>query len=131
MVKMISISKHIVVALLICPVAVAAQARGGVAPRPDRSIPHSVSVSSADQADTGAATLAVGAESGQIASVSPASGKTRAQVQAELLQAGEAGLLPPRWVDYPPNADTRAVNRERFLRLEQVWRAEGIIPAAN
>jgi hypothetical protein len=61
----------------------------------------------------------------------PALGKTRAQVRAEVLQAGEEGMLPLRWVDYPPSAATRARNRENYLRLEQAWKAEGIIPATS
>ncbi|RKE36476.1 hypothetical protein B0G76_2668 [Paraburkholderia sp. BL23I1N1] len=37
----------------------------------------------------------------------------------------------PRWVDYPPSAATRTPNRENFLRMEQVWKAKGIIPATS
>ncbi|WP_120292704.1 DUF4148 domain-containing protein [Paraburkholderia sp. BL23I1N1] len=61
----------------------------------------------------------------------PGAGKTRAQVRAELLQAGEEGMRLPRWVDYPPSAATRTPNRENFLRMEQVWKAKGIIPATS
>jgi len=40
-------------------------------------------------------------------------------------------MLPLRWVDYPPGAATRARNREDYLLREQVWKAEGIIPATS
>jgi hypothetical protein len=129
--KMISMPNRVGFAILLFSVAVAAHARGGVVPRPDPSIPHSISVSSADPVDTGAATAGTHADALQVESATPASGKTRAQVQAELLQAGEAGLLPVNPYDYPPSAATRARNRAHFLQLEQVWRSEGIIPAVN
>ncbi|WP_421027066.1 DUF4148 domain-containing protein [Paraburkholderia sp. A1RO-5L] len=65
------------------------------------------------------------------ASVGPAPGKTRAQVRAELLQAGEEGMLLQRWGDYPPSAAARARNRGNYLLLEQVWKEEGITPATS
>ncbi|MCA8256885.1 DUF4148 domain-containing protein [Burkholderia sp. AU31624] len=100
-----------------------AQAQGGNHLRPDRSIPHSVSLSTAEQAD-GRDGVDTGKSGGfQTEGVGPASVKTRAQVQAEILQAGEAGLLPTPRFDYPPGAETRARNRVRFLRLEDAWQA--------
>lgn len=112
-------------AILLISVAVAAQAHAGDELPPEQSILHSVQVSSAGPDNPGVQTET--ARTG----VGPAQGKTRAQVRAELLQAGEEGMLPLRWVDYPPSAATRARNRENYLRLEQVWKAEGIIPATS
>ena len=118
-------------AALLTSVAVAAQAHGDGVRSPEQSIPHSVSVSSKGLGDPGAQTETARADLRPVASVSPAQGKTRAQVRAEVLQAGEEGMLPLRWVDYPPSAATRARNRENYLRLEQAWKAEGIIPATS
>jgi hypothetical protein len=110
---------------LLTSVTVAAQARdGGVRP-PEQSIPHSVSVSSAGPDDPSVENEMARVE------VRLAPGKTRAQVRAELLQAGEEGMFPLHWADYPPGAVTRARNRENYLRLEQAWKAEGIIPATS
>ncbi|TDN69480.1 DUF4148 domain-containing protein [Paraburkholderia sp. BL10I2N1] len=122
---------HAALAAVLATVAGFAQARGGSGHRPEHSIPHSVSVSRGVPEDPGAQTDPARADGSPAAGVSPALGKTRAQVRAELLQAGEQGLLPPRWVDYPPSAATRARNRENFLRLEQAWMAEGIITATS
>jgi hypothetical protein len=118
-------------AALLNSVTVVAQARDGDETPPEQSILRSVQVSSAGADDSGAQTETAHADVRPAASVGPALGKTRAQVQAELLQAGEEGMLPLRWVDYPPSAATRASNREDYLRLEQEWKAEGIIPATS
>ncbi|QBQ98821.1 DUF4148 domain-containing protein [Paraburkholderia pallida] len=126
-----AILRHAAFAAVLTTVTVSAQARGGGVRPTEPSIPHSVSVSSGVSDDPGAQADAARADARPAADVSAAPGKTRAQVRAELLQAGEQGLLPPRWIDYPPGAATRARNRENFLRLEQVWKAEGIIPATS
>ena len=110
-----AILNHAALAALLTSVAVAAQARGGGVRPPEQSIPHSVSVSSAGRDDPSAQTETARADVRPAAGVSPALGKTRAQVRAELLQAGEEGMLQG-WVDYPHSAATKARNRENFLR---------------
>jgi hypothetical protein len=122
---------HAALAAVLASVAVAAQARGGVARPPEQSIPHSLSVSSGGADAPSAEAEAAGEDGRPAVGIGPELGKTRAQVRAELLQAGEQGMLPPRWVDYPPSAATRERNRENFLRLEQVWKEEGIIPTTS
>ncbi|WP_147309922.1 DUF4148 domain-containing protein [Paraburkholderia sp. BL6669N2] len=131
MMNMISISKQVSMAVLLVSVAVVAHARGGGVSRPDRSIPHSVALSSENPAESDAATAKASVNMAQAASASPVSGKTRAQVQAEILQAGEAGMLASRGFDYPPNADTISRNRARYLRLEQAWKDDGVLPGAS
>ncbi|WP_321917670.1 MULTISPECIES: DUF4148 domain-containing protein [unclassified Paraburkholderia] len=126
-----AILNHAALAAVLTAVAISAQARGGGAPRPEQSISHSVSAARGVENDPSAQTEAARVAGQTGADVGPAPGKTRAQVRAELLQAGEEGMLPTRWVDYPPSAATRARNREDFLRVEQVWKAEGIIPATS
>ncbi|WP_052409808.1 DUF4148 domain-containing protein [Paraburkholderia oxyphila] len=126
-----AILRHTAFAAVLTTVAVSVQARGGGVRPAEQSVPHSASVSSGVSDDPGAQADAVRSDARPVADVSAAPDKTRAQVRAELLQAGEQGLLPPRWIDYPPSAATRARNRENFLRLEQVWKAEGIIPATS
>ncbi|QBR03943.1 DUF4148 domain-containing protein [Paraburkholderia pallida] len=118
-------------AVVLTSIAVSAHASGGGVCPPEQSTPHSMSVSNGAPDESSAQSDAACPAVRPVADVSPALGKTRAQVRAELLQAGEEGMLPPRWVDYPPSAATRARNRENFLRVEQVWKAEGIIPATR
>ncbi|MFX1766382.1 DUF4148 domain-containing protein [Paraburkholderia sp. A1RI-2L] len=108
-----------------------AHARGMSTPFPERGIRYSLPVSSGDHDDTSVDPKNGNASGSLAASVGQTSCKSRAQVQAEILEAGEEGMLPLRWVDYPPSATTRARTRERFLRLEEVWKKEGIIPATN
>ncbi|WP_087882072.1 DUF4148 domain-containing protein [Caballeronia mineralivorans] len=55
----------------------------------------------------------------------PATGKTRAQVYAELIQAEEAGLIPAGGHNYPPSAATIARNRIDFALAEQSWKKQG------
>ncbi|WP_175823256.1 DUF4148 domain-containing protein [Burkholderia sp. BCC0419] len=129
--NMISISKYISIAVLLASAAGVAQARGGGVSRPDRSIPHSLALSSENSAESDAVTATENVSKAQAASSGPVSGKTRAQVQAEILQAGEAGMLPSRGFDYPPNADTISRNRARYLRLEQAWKDDGVLPGAS
>jgi hypothetical protein len=54
----------------------------------------------------------------------PSVEKTRAQVQAELLQAEEAGAIPVRSPDYPPSARTIERNRVRFAIIERAWHGQ-------
>ncbi|HDR9482569.1 TPA: DUF4148 domain-containing protein [Burkholderia aenigmatica] len=118
---------HAALAAVLTTVAVTAQARGGGVLPPRQPISHSFSVASSVPEDSNAQTDAARPTGQPVADVSPAQGKTRAQVRAEIVRAGEDGMLPSRWVDYPPSAATRTRNRENFLRLEQAWKAEGII----
>ncbi|WP_322058518.1 DUF4148 domain-containing protein [Paraburkholderia sp. J63] len=126
-----AILNHAVLAAVLTTVAVSVQARGGGVRPPERSTPHSTFISNGAPDESSMQTDAARADARPGTAVNPALGKTRAQVRAELLQAGEEGMLPPRWVDYPPSAATRARNREDFLRVEQVWKAKGIIPATS
>ena len=126
-----AILNHAVLAAVLTTVAVSVQARGGGVRPPEQSTLHSMSVSNGAPDESSVQTDAARADGRSGTDVSPAAGKTRAQVRAELLQAGEEGMLPSRWVDYPPSAATRARNRENFLRMEQVWKAKGIIPATS
>ncbi|MCP3711815.1 DUF4148 domain-containing protein [Paraburkholderia sp. CNPSo 3274] len=118
-------------ATLLISVAVAAQAQAGDDLPPEQSTLHSVQVSSAGPVDPGAQIETARVDGRVAANVGPVPGKTRAQVRADLLQAGEEGMLPLRWVDYPPSAATRTRNRENYLLLEQVWKEEGTIPATS
>ena len=127
----VAILRHSTLIVVLTTVTVSAEAHGGGVRPSEQSIPHSVSVSSGVPEDLSAQTDAARPAGPPVADVGLARGKTRAQVRTERLQAGEEGMLPPRWVDYPPGAATRARNRENFLRVEQVWTAEGIIPATN
>ncbi len=71
------------------------------------------------------------ADATPIAGNSHASGKTRAEVRAELLQAEEAGVIPVHKNDYPPSAETIARNRVRFHQVEQAWQAHEPLTASN
>ncbi|TCG07216.1 hypothetical protein BZM27_20900 [Paraburkholderia steynii] len=126
-----AILSHTALVALLTAVAISAQASGGGVPRPEQSISHSVSAATGVEDDPSAQTEAARVDGQTGADVGPTPGKTRAQIRAEFLQAGEEGMLSPRWVDYPPSAATRARNREAFLRVEQVWKAKGIIPATS
>ncbi|WP_175828889.1 DUF4148 domain-containing protein [Burkholderia cepacia] len=129
--NMISIAKQISIMVLMVSVTFVAQARGGGVSRPDHSIPHSVALASESPVESNAVTAEASVNMVQAANVNPVSEKTRAQVQAEILQAGEAGMLPSRGFDYPPSADTISRNRVRYLRLEQAWKDDGVLPGAS
>ncbi|KLU20532.1 hypothetical protein EOS_41080 [Caballeronia mineralivorans PML1(12)] len=62
------------------------------------------------------------------AGLSTFSGKTRAQVREELVEAQRMGLVPSSKTDYPPSAATIARNQARFQQVEPFWRAHGDIP---
>jgi len=57
-------------------------------------------------------------------------GKTRAQVQGELLQAEAAGVIPTLNAEYPPTADTIARNRAHFQQTRQAWRTNDPVGVA-
>jgi Domain of unknown function (DUF4148) len=48
------------------------------------------------------------------ADVAAPTGKSRAQVMAELVQAQKAGLIPTTEADYPPSDNEIRLNRERY-----------------
>ncbi|WP_322055005.1 DUF4148 domain-containing protein [Paraburkholderia bannensis] len=126
-----AILSRVVLAAALTTIAFSAHARGGGVRPVALATPHSMSLSSGVSDDQNSKNDASRADARSASSVSPALGKTREQVRTELLEAGEQGMLPLRWVDYPPSSATRARNRENFLRLEQVWKAEGVIPATS
>nr|WP_272544876.1 DUF4148 domain-containing protein [Burkholderia cepacia]MDC6099558.1 DUF4148 domain-containing protein [Burkholderia cepacia] len=51
-------------------------------------------------------------------------GKTREQVQQELVQAYHDGLLPTSKHDYPPSEATIARNKELHQLIEPKWAAQ-------
>ncbi len=57
----------------------------------------------------------------------PATGKTRAQVYAELVQAEKAGLIPAGNTHYPADATTIARNRIDFALAEQSWNKQTVV----
>ncbi|WP_242665849.1 DUF4148 domain-containing protein [Paraburkholderia ginsengiterrae] len=129
--KAAAISSRSALAVVLTSIPVSAHASGGGIRPQEQSTPQFVSVSSGAPDESSAQTDAARADGRPGTEVSQALGKTRAQVRAELLQAGEEGMLPPRWVDYPRSASTRARNRENFIRVEQVWKAKAIIPPTS
>jgi hypothetical protein len=51
----------------------------------------------------------------------PMLGKTREQVQQELIEAERAGFVPSGKHDYPPSQQTINRNRARFSVVERYW----------
>jgi len=51
----------------------------------------------------------------------PTLGKTREQVQQELIEAERAGLVPSGKHDYPPSQQAINRNRARFSVVENYW----------
>lgn len=129
--KAAAISNLSALAVVLTSIAVSAHKGGGGIRPQEQSTPQFVSVSSGVPDESSAQTDAARADGRPGTEVSPALGKTRAQVRAELVQAGEEGMLPPRWVDYPPSAATSARNPENFIRVEQVGKAKAIIPPTS
>ncbi|WP_206997194.1 DUF4148 domain-containing protein [Trinickia mobilis] len=122
--KVTSLLNRSVFATLLLSASFAAFAGGGARgsdPRPDSSS----SLTHGQVSAVAAPTPALHTDATPIAGGSTDSGKTRAQVRAELLQAEEAGLIPANKNDYPPSAETIARNRVRFQQIEQAWRANG------
>lgn len=119
---------HSVLAIVLLSAAVTAFAGGG-GPIGPRDVPHA-------QVNTRAVPQAAAAGSSLAQAPSAAvniqdSGKTRAQVRAELLQAQRAGMVPMQKNDYPPSATTIARNRARFEQIEQAWRSSGQMTASD
>jgi hypothetical protein len=68
-------------------------------------------------AETGASPSSLNTVQAQL----PMLGKTREQVQQELVEAERAGLVPFRKNDYPPSQRTINLNRARFSVVEKYW----------
>lgn len=60
----------------------------------------------------------------QTDAAAPAPGLTRAEVVAQLKQAYLDGELPTSDGNYPPNAATRARNRELVQAVQPAWLAQ-------
>ena len=113
------------IATLLLSASLTAFAGGGGGSR-GPAYPHSSGPSNIGRISVNAApAVATQADVNSVADGSSATGKTRAQVKAELLQAEESGFLPIHKNDYPPSAETIARNRMHFQQIEQAWRSEG------
>ncbi|WP_233884871.1 DUF4148 domain-containing protein [Paraburkholderia flagellata] len=112
--------------------AITAIAGGGGGSR-GPAYPHSSGASKIGHISVNAApAVATQADVNSVADASSATGKTRAQVKAELLQAEESGFLPIYKNNYPPSSETIARNRMHFPPLEHAWRSEGkVVEAAR
>jgi hypothetical protein len=130
--------KHAVFATLLLSTTLTAFASGGGSAAP-RDYPFQNAHSSAGQltASTASATAilpasAMGstasAQEAPAASRNTSTGKSRAQVREELVEAQRMGLVPSGKTDYPPSADTIARNQARFQQVEPFWRAHGGLP---
>lgn len=139
--KRLTVFKHSVFATLLLSTALTAFASGGgsAAPR-DYPIQNTYSTAGQRSATTTpvAAVLPVGAtgstapsQETHAATRSTSSGKTRAQVREELVEAQRMGLVPSSKTDYPPSAATIARNQARFQQVEPLWRARADIPTSG
>ncbi|QCP53683.1 DUF4148 domain-containing protein [Trinickia violacea] len=127
--KLTTLLNRSVIATLLLSASLTAFAGGGSrAP----VYPYASSTSNIERVSANAApTVAFEADANAVAGGNAATGKTRAQVRAELLQAQEAGLVPIHTNDYPPSAETIARNRVRFHQVEQAWQARGQATVAD
>jgi hypothetical protein len=131
--------KHAVFATLLLSTTLTAFANGGGSAAP-RDYPFQNAHSSAGQRTastaSGAAVRPAGAtgstataQEAPAATHSTSTGKSRAQVREELVDAQRMGLVPSGKTDYPPSAETIARNQARFQRVEPFWRAHGGLPS--
>ena len=103
---------------------------GGGGPR-GPAYPYASGTSNVERVSANTApTVSFQADANAVAGGNAATGKTRAQVRAELLQAEEAGLVPANKIDYPPSAQTIARNRARFQQVEHAWKSDGQLNAS-
>lgn len=142
--KRLTLFKHSAFATLLMSAALTAFAGGGGSAAPkDNQFLSSYSASAQRSATTttvaavlpadGTASTASSAAALQetpAATRSTSSGKTRAQVREELVEAQRAGLVPSS-KDYPPGAATIARNQARFQQVEPFWRARGDLSASG
>jgi Domain of unknown function (DUF4148) len=118
-----------VIATLLLSASLTAFAGGG-GPR-GGAYPYSSGASNVERVSANTApTVAIQADANAVAGGNAATGKTRAQVRAELLQAEEAGVVPVDKIDYPPSAQTIARNRARFQQVEHAWKSDGQLSAS-
>jgi Domain of unknown function (DUF4148) len=119
----IALLNRTVLATLLVSVSVAAFAGGG-GPRGSGPYPYSGTAAMAS-GSTSTATTASAANTNvaQTATNDNWSGKTRAQVRAELIKAEQAGLVPHDDTHYPPDETTIARNKVAFQRAENWWLA--------
>jgi Domain of unknown function (DUF4148) len=101
------------------------------APSLTSSTLHSQQTVTTDNAAPGSVVLETGANAPFNENGSANSGKTRAQVRAELLDAERAGLVPAHRNDYPPSTETVARNQVRFQQVEQAWRSSDQLTASR
>lgn len=134
----LTVFKHSVFATLLLSTALTAFASGGGSAA-SRDYPIQNAYSTADQRSAATTSVAAvlpvsatgstaAAQETVAAGPSTSSGKTRAQVREELVEAQRAGLIPTSKIDYPPSAATIARNQARFQQVEPFWRARGDIP---
>ena len=128
--KLTTLLNRSVIATLLLSSSLTAFAGGGGGPR-GPAYPYASSASNIERVSANTApTVAFQADANAVAGGNAATGKTRAQVRAELLQAEEAGLVPVDKIDYPPSAQTIARNRARFQQVEHAWKSDGQLTAS-
>lgn len=128
--KLTTLLNRSVIATLLLSASLTAFAGGGGGSR-SPVYPYASGASKIERVSANAApTVAFQADANAVAGGNAATGKTRAQVRAELLQAQEAGLVPIHTNDYPPSAETIARNRTRFQQVEHAWKSEGQLAAS-
>lgn len=133
--------KHAVFATLLLSTTLTAFASGGGSAAP-RDYPFQNAHSSAGQLTASTASAAAilpasamgstaSAQEAPAASRNTSTGKSRAQVRTELLEAERAGTVPVHKNEYPPSVETVARNQVRFRQIEQAWRAGDPVVANN
>ncbi|WP_321848626.1 DUF4148 domain-containing protein, partial [Burkholderia diffusa] len=123
----IALLSRTVLATLLVSVSVAAFANGG-GPRGSDAYRYSgtaamAGVTAASCIGTVMAAPVANRNMPEAATNDNASGKTRPQVRAELIQAERAGLVPDDSTHYPPEAATIERNKVAFQHSENWWRA--------
>jgi hypothetical protein len=140
--KSITSIKQVVFATLLLSATVTAFAAGGGANGLGRnpnlyaslltsSTSHSPQTALATSAGSESLALATGTNGPSTADRTTGYGKTRAQVQTELLEAERAGTVPIHKNEYPPSVETLARNQVRFQQIEQAWRGKDPVVANN
>ena len=140
--KSITSIKQVIFATLLLSATVTAFAAGGGANGLGRnpnlyassltsSTSHSPQTALATSAGSESLALATGTNGPSTADRTTGYGKTRAQVQTELLEAERAGTVPIHKNEYPPSVETLARNQVRFQQIEQAWRGKDPVVANN
>jgi hypothetical protein len=125
--KAIALLNRTVLATLLVSASLSAFAGGG-GPRGSGPYPYSgtaaMAAAAATSSTTAATTVSVAStDTLQTAASNTVSGKTRAQVRAELIEAEREGLIPANNTHYPPDAATVARNKVEFQHAENWWLA--------